>query len=171
MHQKAEIACNTGKPLSNVQTTDAKRRNRHETRKIAVFDAATVVAATEWQPLVAAIIRVERRVQAFQPASGQWKTSAETSLYLSSRAVTADLGANAIRAHWGIENKLHYTRDVTLCEDASRIRKNPGIFARMRSFAYNILRHNQSGTIAQDRYAAALGGLRALFSMKFSKER
>ena len=75
----------------------------------------------------------------------------------------------AIRKHWRIENKLHYTRDVTLREDASRIRKNPGIFARMRSFAYNILRFNQSDTIAQDRYAAALGGLKSLLSMSFSK--
>ena len=41
----------------------------------------------------------------------------------------------------------------------------------MRSFAYNILRHNQSDTIAQDRYAAALGGLNSLFSMRFGKER
>jgi len=75
--------------------------------------------------------------------------------------------ALAIRKHWGIENKLHYTRDVTLREDASRIRKNPGIFARMRSFAYNILRFNQSDTIAQDRYAAALGGLKSILSMSF----
>jgi hypothetical protein len=47
--------------------------------------------------------------------------------------------------------RSHYTRDVTLREDASRIRRNPGIFARLRSFAYNILRFNQSDTIAQDR--------------------
>ena len=40
------------------------------------------------------------------------------------------------------------------------IRKTLGVFARMRSFAYNILRINQSDTIAQDRYAAALGGLK-----------
>src|ERR1700704_5988844 len=87
------------------------------------------------------------------------------------RMIAAGHGAHAVRGHWAIENKLHYTRDVTLCEDASRIRKNPGIFARMRSFAYNILRHNQSDTIAQDRYAAALGGLNSLFSMRFGKER
>ena len=67
------------------------------------------------------------------------------------------------------ENKFHYTRDATLREDASRIRKNPGVFARIRSFAYNILRFNQSDTIPQDRYAAALGGLKSIFSMTFSK--
>ncbi len=51
---------------------------------------------------------------------------------------------------------------------ASRIRKNPGIFARLRSFGYNILRTNQSGTIAQDRYAAALGGLKSILAMTVS---
>ena len=71
----------------------------------------------------------------------------------------------------GYRNKQHYTRDVTLCEDASRIRRNPGIFARLRSFAYNILRFNQSDTIAQDRYAAALGGLKFLSDMNYYKER
>jgi hypothetical protein len=27
------------------------------------------------------------------------------------------------RGHWGIENGLHYRRDVTMGEDASRVRK------------------------------------------------
>ena len=54
---------------------------------------------------------------------------------------------------------LHYTRDVTFQEDRSRIRHNPGVFARLRSFAYNILRRNKTSTFSQDRYAAALQGL------------
>jgi predicted transposase YbfD/YdcC len=168
--QKVEAACVAAAPLSGVQTVDAKRRNRHETRTLAVFDAAPAVTGTEWEPYIAAIVQVERVVHAFQPATGLWKTSAETSFYLSNRAIDAKPAADAIRQHWRIENKLHYTRDVTLCEDASRIRKNPGVFARIRSFAYNILRFNQSDTIAQDRYAAALGGLKGLFSMNFSTE-
>src|ERR1019366_8249253 len=75
--------------------------------------------------------KLSARVHAFQPATGLWKTSAETSFYLSNRPIDANHAADAIRKHWRIENKLHYTRDVTLCEDASRIRKNPGVFARM----------------------------------------
>jgi hypothetical protein len=165
--QKIEAACNTASPLSGVRTIDEKNRNRHETRIIAVFDPAPAVVGTEWEPYVAAVIAVERSVHTFQPATGLWKTSDETSFYLSNRLIDANRAALAIRKHWGIENKLHYTRDVTLREDASRIRKNPGIFARMRSFAYNILRFNQSDTIAQDRYAAALGGLKSILSMSF----
>jgi hypothetical protein len=171
LRQKVEAACNMAMPRSAVQTVDGKKRNRHETRTIAVFDATPAVVGTEWQPYVAAVVQVERTVHTFQPATGLWKTSAETSFYLPNRPIVANHAADAIRKHWRIENKLHYTRDVTLCEDASRIRKNPGVFARMRSFAYNILRINQSDTIAQDRYAAALGGLKSIFSMRFSNER
>jgi predicted transposase YbfD/YdcC len=170
LHQMIEAACAIATPLSGVQTVDAKKRNRHEIRTIAVFDAAPAVTGSEWEPYVAAVVQVERAVNAFQPATGLWKASVETSFYLSNRAIDAKLAADAIRQHWRIENKSHYTRDVTLREDASRIRTNPGIFARMRSFAYNILRFNQSDTIAQDRYAAALGGLKRLFSMIYSPE-
>jgi len=91
------------------------------------------------------------------PVSG--KPSLETSIYLSNRPVAAKIAADAIRQHWGIENKSHYTRNVTFQEDASRIRTNPGIFARLRTIAYNVLRCSQSQTMPQDRFAAALGGL------------
>ncbi len=39
------------------------------------------------------------------------------------------------RRHWGIENGLHYRRDVTLGEDASRIRKGaaPQVMAALRN--------------------------------------
>ena len=169
--RKAEAVCNDTKPLSGVQTVDRKKRNRHETRTVAGFDAVPAVAGTEWEPYVAAIIAIERRVLTYQPATGLWNSSRETALYLSNRQILARQAANTIREHWGIENKQHYTRDVTLREDASRIRRNPGIFARLRSFAYNILRFNQSDTIAQDRYAAALGGLTFLSTMKYYRER
>jgi predicted transposase YbfD/YdcC len=163
--------CEAAEPASSVKTVDKNRRNRHETRTITVFDATAAVAETEWQSHVAAIIQVERNVIVRQADTGLWKRSLETSIYLSNREVTAKIAADAIRKHWGIENKSHYTRDVTFREDASRIRKNPGIFARLRSIAYNVLRSSQSDTIPQDRFAAALGGLDAVLAMVFSRER
>ena len=42
----------------------------------------------------------------------------------------------------GIENRNHDVRDVSCNEDRSRIRDNPGIMARARSFALNIISHN-----------------------------
>ena len=154
----------------------SKRRSRLRRRRAHVERSdrgqeKAAVEETEWEPHVAAVIQVERAVNVRQAATGLWKPSHEISHYLSNRPVTAQIAAAAIREHWGIENKSHYTRDVTLREDASRIRTNPGIFARLRSFTYNILRYNQSDTIPQDRFAAALGGLKSMFVMTFSRER
>ena len=73
--------------------------------------------------------------------------------------------SSAIRAHWGVETTSHYSRDVTMGEDRSRIRSNPGVFARARSFAFNILKANQIGTLAQDRYRACLAGFDNLLKL------
>ncbi len=164
--RQVQAFCPKAKPLSGVQTTDAKNRNRHERRTIAVFAAKAALQHTEWSPYVAAIIEIERQVLTFQPATGLWKESFETSFYLSNRPLGAARAADAIRKHWAIENSSHYVRDVTLREDASRIRINPGIFARLRSFAYNILSFNRRSTFAQDRYALALGGFDALANLR-----
>jgi hypothetical protein len=46
-----------------------------------------------------------------------------------------------IRGHWGIENGLHYRRDVTLGEDQSRIRKGvaPQVMAAIRNSIVHLL--------------------------------
>ena len=45
------------------------------------------------------------------------------------------------RGHWGIENKLHYRRDVSMGEDASRIRKGvaPQVMAALRNSVIHVL--------------------------------
>src|SRR4051794_24520095 len=49
-----------------------------------------------------------------------------------------------------------YVRDVTLAEDASRIRINPGIMARLRSYVLNIARANGAENIARALWIAAI---------------
>jgi predicted transposase YbfD/YdcC len=61
-----------------------------------------------------------------------------------------------IRAHWRIENGCHYVRDTAFAEDASRIRKNPDIVARLRSFAYNLIRGRGCKNVRNARWRAAL---------------
>ena len=61
-----------------------------------------------------------------------------------------------MRGHWGIENRAHHVRDRLLREDDSRIRAKPGVFARLRSFALNILRANGVGYVSEALYANAL---------------
>jgi hypothetical protein len=64
--------------------------------------------------------------------------------------------ARVIRNHWGIENRDHHVRDRVLGEDDSRIRRKPGMVARLRSFALNILGANGVSNVRQALYANAL---------------
>jgi hypothetical protein len=62
----------------------------------------------------------------------------------------------AVRAHWGIENRAHHIRDRILREDDSRVRTRPGILARLRSFALNLLRANGVANVSEAVYVNAL---------------
>jgi predicted transposase YbfD/YdcC len=87
-------------------------------------------------PDVAAIVRVETRTQLKD------RCRFETRYYITSSKASAEVLATAIRDHWHIENKLHWTLDVTFDENQSRLRKGHGArnMAVVRHFAINLLR-------------------------------
>jgi hypothetical protein len=60
------------------------------------------------------------------------------------------------RGHWRIENGSHYVRDAAFAEDASHIRKNLDIVARLRSFVYNTIRTAGRKNVRNARWRAAL---------------
>lgn len=62
-------------------------------------------------------------------------------LVTSTQASPATLAA-WVQGHWGIENKLHYVRDVAYTEDASRVRTRnaPRVMATLRNTAISLLR-------------------------------
>ena len=102
------------------------------------------------------MVRVTRQTLIRSAATGLWTRREETAFYASSVMLPAEIFASAIRNHWAIENKNHWVRDVTLAEDASRIRVNPGIMARLRSQALNIARANGATNIADALWTAAI---------------
>lgn len=71
------------------------------------------------------------------------------SYYLSNISVKAKEFAIGIRHHWGIENRLHYVKDVTLKEDESKIRSGnaPAILSLIRNLVINIARTNGENRI------------------------
>ena len=88
------------------------------------------------------------------------KTTTEVRFYLSSLASNAEKISQAIRSHWGIENSLHWTLDVTFSEDKSRIRKDhsPENFALIRRLAVNLLKQEKGfkGSLKMKRYLAGM---------------
>ena len=71
------------------------------------------------------------------------KISVERRFFISSLPADAQKIAGAVRAHWLVENALHWTLDVVFGEDKSRKHKgNEGEnFSFIRRMALNILNH------------------------------
>ena len=95
--------------------------------------------STQWKGLKTLIqIQSER----YLPLSDQY--SIEYRYYLGSREQSADLYNRQIRGHWGIENELHWTLDVTFGEDKSRKRAGNSAqnFGLIRRVALNLLKNN-----------------------------
>jgi predicted transposase YbfD/YdcC len=83
-----------------------------------------------------AIVRIEARTELKD------RSRFDVRYYITSSARSAAALAQNIRGHWGIENTLHWTLDVTFQEDLSRVRKGHGAqnMALVRKFAFNRLR-------------------------------
>jgi len=85
--------------------------------------------------------------------------SHEVRYYITSLGADARSIAQAVRAHWGIENQLHWVLDVTFREDDSRVRTNhaPANLNTCRQFALNLLRREPSpASVKRKRLRAAL---------------
>ena len=74
------------------------------------------------------------------------KTTMETAYYLLSTPMTAAHFGQVVRAHWAVENSLHWTLDVIMNEDQARNRLDhgPNNLAVLRHMALNILNARKS---------------------------
>lgn len=81
------------------------------------------------------------------------KTTRETRYYVTSLESDAQRLLAITRAHWGIENGLHWVLDIAFREDESRVRKGhgPQNLAVLRHIALNLLKQEKT----------AKGGIRA----------
>ena len=167
--------------LRPAQTTQQINKGHGRIQKRIVSTSQVLEEIPEFPGLVT-LIRVESERQLLKHTIIE--VSRETRYYIASFADTAQAFAMRIRAecsrgklpprnllgYWGVENQVHYVRDVTQGEDASRIRTTPlvQIWALARNFALNLYRENgfQNMAQAQRRSAFGLNILKDLFRMK-----
>jgi predicted transposase YbfD/YdcC len=113
---------------------------------------------------VKTIIKIESQRQT------RYKSESETRYYISDLIESASSFYQRIRGYWGVENKVHYVRDVTFGEDKSRIRilPLPQILAIARNLAINLYRNAGFDNMAQARRRCQfdLDHLLSLFRMK-----
>lgn len=103
-------------------------------------------------PFAAQVARVDRRREDLR----RGQTSTETIWIITSlppeEADEKRLAA-LVRAHWSIENQLHWRRDVSFQEDRSRVRHRHGArnMATLRNLAIAWQAHAVSGTPPRQR--------------------
>lgn len=75
------------------------------------------------------------------------QVSAQTRYFISSLDNDAEQILAAKRAHWGIENRLHWVLDIAFREDDARIRVGHGAenMAILRHMAVNLLKQEKTG--------------------------
>jgi predicted transposase YbfD/YdcC len=98
-------------------------------------------------PGLAMLGRVETEVER------NGKTERETRYYLCSLALSALMFARAVRAHWGVENRLHWVLDVVFRDDLTRFRTGDGPqnMAIIRHTAPNLLSRAKPTTSLKNR--------------------
>ena len=134
------------------ETTDADH-GRIEVRRHAVHhDVAWLFSDRRYAgepsfPGLAAIAMVEAETER------DGKTSRERRYYLLSTPLDADTFARAVRAHWHIENRLHWVLDVVFHDDLARLRTGhgPENMAVVKHMALNLLRQAKPTTSLKNR--------------------
>lgn len=135
LHDQIQHNTTHSKPTSRYITTE-RSRNRLTTRTVQVFQTLTGISH-QWAGLKS-LIKVERT------GTRAGKPYDHLAYYISSLSCCAVAFAQGIRGHWGIENRLHWVKDVVFGEDGSMIRKGnaPANRSIILAIAMNIWRRN-----------------------------
>ena len=123
-------------------TTVDKGHGRREKRTLRTTEILTL--HQKWPGLAQGFELVRERTE-------KGKTTVEV-VYgitsLTARQADAKRLLHLVRDHWRIENCLHYVRDVTLAEDACRVRKGnaPQVLAALRNAVVHLLAGVEAGS-------------------------
>jgi len=135
-----------------VHTSVEKGHGRLEKRTVRTTSLLTL--RSKWPGLAQGLeITRERTVRGVTTVEVEYAMTS-----LTAQQADAARLATLVRAHWEIENGLHYVRDVTLGEDACRVRKGsaPQVLAAVRNAIIHLL-----GDIDAPSYPAAIRRLNA----------
>jgi len=128
-----------GTEHASFQSSERGHGRTEERSYTVIYDPEGLSTREDWRDLNAIVlVSRQRRV-------GD-KCGDEVSYYITSSTAAVDKIACAIRDHWGIENKVHWSLDVTFGEDRSRVRAGHAAenLAWLRRVALALLKQDDS---------------------------
>jgi predicted transposase YbfD/YdcC len=132
--EEIHTTCTRNRPLFDSCVVE-KGHGRIETRRCEVFEKGLIVDfENRWKNLTTVI-----KITSTRELPG--KTETQERFYISSLKADSDFN-RLIRAHWGVENGLHWVLDMTFREDEQRKRANHAAknFSIIRKIALNLLK-------------------------------
>jgi len=142
LREDVEVFANEQKALNFRDTTISTHETvdgdhgRIETRNYTVIhDVGWLQERHNW-PGLKGVVMVESQREI------DGKITRETRFYITSLVLLANAVGPMIRAHWAIENSLHWVMDMVFRDDECRIRTKhaPANFATLRHMAHNRFR-------------------------------
>jgi predicted transposase YbfD/YdcC len=131
-----------------------KGHGRIETR---ILTATSQLQETSDWPYLAQVFRLERSTELVASGTHRGETVYGMTRLTAPQASPARLQA-LVRQHWSVENELHYRRDVTFQEDATRLKawNAAHVLAILNNLVLALLVHVGPGSVPQARrhYAA-----------------
>ena len=123
--------------------TEEEGHGRKERREYVIFRAPEDLPDRSRWPRLAAVGLV------FTVALRDGKETMDCRYYILSTYLSAKRFAEAVRAHWSIENRLHWQLDVTFREDECRICKDHAHanFSHLRRTALSLLKNNHTAKV------------------------
>jgi Transposase len=129
-------------PVYNFDEQVDAGHGRVETRRCSVIkDLSMIESKKEWKAL-GCLVKIES--ERYIKSTG--KSETETRFYISSLLPNAGLINQSVRAHWGIENSLHWVLDVGFNEDDSRKRNGFAAqnYSLLNRIALNLLKNDRT---------------------------
>lgn len=143
LHDQIQAVIANQNKQSSSYTTLEINKGRTELRRTMVSNRIEQISQ-DWKGLQQ-IVGVHRMV------TEKGKTREEMAYFISSRNANAFWYEEGVRSHWSIENSLHWVKDVTLREDASKIRMGnaPQNISTIKNIGINIFRKHNYSNLAQ----------------------
>ena len=132
-----------GVPLARARQRD-RHGDRREVRELAVSQELNAWAQWPYLAQVGRLVHTCRRKGETRRDISYLITS------LSPEEASPRRLLELVRGHWGIENCLHWVRDVTFDEDRCQIRSGaaPQVMAALRNLVIGLLRRGGASNIA-----------------------
>lgn len=154
LQQRVSVISQQCPPVSVYRSLE-QGHHRLVEQTVEVFDSLAGIAQ-DW-------LGLRRLVRVHRQGTRSGNPYSQTSYYISSLATTARQFADGIRGHWGIENRLHWVKDVVFREDDCPLKFGhaPENWGLIRTWVVNLFRlqGEPSITKAQRRVAHDLDAI------------